>query len=184
MIQILKKLTFPLIALVVLLLSSAWLYKTETATATMSSKKTTNTNIDKNFSSNDDIIIKERHIGSVKLDTLKALIAQIGWNDKVKVETKNDEVSILLVLSKEKKAQQKHKKAYQKIFLNGMGIDLLLSQKFETPTPLFTIHNTDEIYGYTVKLVKKDDVAYAELPFEFLLGLTDERGREKASTKN
>ncbi|GAB5399059.1 MAG: hypothetical protein Aureis2KO_06440 [Aureisphaera sp.] len=169
--QVVKKILFPIIALVVLSGIGLWLYKTETVKIT---ENEVEEKTDKNFNSNDSVIIEERHMGLVRLDTLRALIADIGWNDKVEIETDGDAVSFLLV-------SLENKDAYRRIFFNDMAMDILLSREFETPTPLFTVHDTDDTYGYTVKLVEKNEVDYAEIPFEFLLGITDERGRQKAS---
>ena len=167
--EIVTKMMYPAIALLLLLLMGSWLFKTETIPVDSNQEEQL---ADKDFNSNSKLIIEERHIGMVKLDTLRALITEIGWNDKVKIKVRRKEVSFLL-------ESLEDKNAYNVIFLDKMSKEILESRVFEED-PFFTIVDEGDDYGLKVKYLKKDGVEYVAMPFDFLLGITDERDRQKA----
>ncbi len=166
------KIIYPIVSLALLLLVGSWLYQTEAANPSNRNGDGQTGELDRNFNSDDKTIIKERHIGAIKLDTIKMLIAQIGWDEKIKVRARSDKASFLL-------ESDQDKGAFEKIFFNGMTQQFLEARRFEAD-PIFELYNQDDEYGFMVKYFEEDDVEYVEFPFEFLLGITDERDRQKA----
>lgn len=118
-----------------------------------------------------DTLDKARHIGRVKLDTLKLLIDEIGWADKIKINTSTwkDKASFSIQKGVDKEN-------FHRIFYNNMTIRYLE----DFGDAYFELRTTGEDYGFSCAYFKKNEVEYVEIPFEFLLGIVNERGRQRA----
>ncbi|WP_394746731.1 hypothetical protein [Spongiimicrobium salis] len=163
LLQYWKKLQLPILVLIVLIGTASFIFASENRS---------------NGSSGDDILTqkkdtldKARHMGTVKLDTLKFLINEIGWTDKLKIDTSSwtDKATFSIESGVDKKN-------FHRIFYNNMTSRYL--QDFGTT--YFELHTTEDRYGFSCRYLEKGGVDYVEIPYEFLLGIVNERGRQRA----
>ena len=163
MLDYLKKLKLPLLILIILIGTASLIFAAESRTGS--------TVGDGLATQKKDTLDKARHIGRVKLDTLKFLIEEIGWADKITINTSSwsDKATFSIQADVDKKD-------FHRIFYNNMTSRYL--QGFGTQ--YFELLTDGDDYGFSCVYLQKAGVAYVEIPYEFLLGIVNERGRQRA----